>query len=180
MDSKKIKALLEKYWSCDTSLEEEQLLKDYFLSKETDENFSDSAILFQYYDQEKKKQAEGILSDKEILDLVQQSESDQVTEKKADKKEQHYLPWFGTLIRIAAVMVVGLIITFFVYRDQVKEETVATILQTDTFEDTQKAYQETMKALALISKQLNAGKQQTMKLAKFSEAEEVIKESIAN
>ena len=64
--------------------------------------------------------------------------------------------------------------------DQVKEETVASILQTDTYEDTQKAYQETMKALALISRQLNAGKKQTMKFAKFSEAEEVVKESIVN
>jgi hypothetical protein len=180
MDSKKIKALLEKYWSCDTSLEEEQLLKDYFLSKETDENFSDSAILFQYYDQEKKKQAEDILSDKEILDLVQKSESDRVTIKETDKKDRHYLPWYGTMSKIAAVLVVGLIVTFFVYRDQIKEDTVATILQTDTYEDTQKAYEETMKALALISKQLNAGRQQTMKFAKFSEAEEVIKESIAN
>lgn len=186
MDSKKIEALLEKYWSCETSLEEEQILRDYFLSKEAGNNFPDSAILFQYYDQEKKKQAENILSDREILDLVQQSESDQIAEsdqiveKEKNEEHRHYLPWFGTLSKIAAVLVVVLTITFIVYREQVKEDALASILQSDTYEDTQKAFEETMKALNLISKHLNAGKRQTMKLAKFSEAEEVIEKSIVN
>ncbi len=180
MDSKKIEALLEKYWSCETSLEEEQILRDYFLSKEAGNNFPDSAILFQYYDQEKKKQAENILSDREILDLVQQSESDQIVEKEKNEEHRHYLPWFGTLSKIAAVLVVVLTITFIVYREQVKEDALASILQSDTYEDTQKAFEETMKALNLISKHLNAGKRQTMKLAKFSEAEEVIEKSIVN
>ena len=180
MDSKKIEALLEKYWSCETSLEEEQILRDYFLSKEAGNNFPDSAILFQYYDQEKKKQAENILSDREILDLVQQSESDQIVEKEKNEEHRHYLPWFGTLSKIAAVLVVVLTITFIVYREQVKEDALASILQSDTYEDTQKAFEETMKALNLISKHLNAGKRQTMKLVKFSEAEEVIEKSIVN
>ena len=180
MDSKKIEALLEKYWSCETSLEEEQILRDYFLAKEAGNNFPDSAILFQYYDQEKKKQAENILSDREILDLVQQSESDQIVEKEKNEEHRHYLPWFGTLSKIAAVLVVVLTITFIVYREQVKEDSLASILQSDTYEDTQKAFEETMKALNLISKHLNAGKRQTMKLAKFSEAEEVIEKSIVN
>jgi hypothetical protein len=30
MDSNKIEALLNKYWNCETSLEEEQQLRDYF------------------------------------------------------------------------------------------------------------------------------------------------------
>jgi len=180
MDSKKIEALLEKYWSCETSLEEEQILKDYFLSKEDDKNFPDSAILFQYFNQEKKKQVENILSDEEIITRVLKSESDQINDKEKDVNTRHYLPWYGTLSKIAAVLVVGITITFFIYRDQVKEEAVASILQTDTYEDTQKAYEETMKALNLISKQLNVGKEQTMKLTKFSEAQEVVEKSIAN
>ncbi len=180
MDSKKIEALLEKYWSCETSLEEEQILKDYFLSKEDDKNFPDSAILFQYFNQEKKKHVENILSDEEILTLVQQSESEQLTEKEQNVKSQHYLPWFGILSKIAAVLVVVITITFFIYREQVKEEAVATVLQTDTYEDTQKAYEETMKALMLISKHLNEGKEQTMKIAVFDEAKETIEESIIN
>ena len=179
MDSKKIEALLEKYWSCETSLEEEQILKEYFLSKDVDEEFSNSSVLFQYYSKEKKKQAEHILSDKDIMNLVQ-SEGDKRTAGETKKDNQHYLPKFGMLSKIAAVLVIGISITFYVYREQVKEEAVASILQTDTYEDTQKAYEETMKALALISRQLNAGKEQTMKLAKFSEAEEIVQESIVN
>jgi len=179
MDSKKIEALLEKYWSCDTSLEEEQILKEYFLSKDVDEEFSDSFLLFQYYSEEKKKQAEDFLSDQDIMDLVQ-SEPDKITTEKKKKDNQHFLPGFGMLSKIAAVLVLGISITFYMYREQVKEEAVASILQTDTYEDTQKAYEETLKALALISRQLNAGKEQTMKLVKFSEAEELVKESIIN
>ncbi len=179
MDSKKIEALLEKYWSCETSLEEEQILKEYFLSKDVDEEFSDSSVLFQYYTEEKNKQAEPILSDKNIMDLVQ-SKTDKRVARETKKGNQHYLPGFGMLSKIAAVLVIGISITFYMYREQVKEEAVASILQTDTYEDTQKAYEETMKALALISRQLNAGKEQTMKLAKFNEAEEIVQESIVN
>ena len=95
------------------------------------------------------------------------------------KEDGHYLPWVGILTKIAAVLVIGFSITFYVYRDQLKEDTIA-VLNQDTYEDTQKAYEETVKALNLISKHLNAGKEQTRKLAKFSEAEKMVEESIVN
>lgn len=182
MDSRKIEQLIEKYWSCETTLEEEALLKEYFEGDDIPEGLGESGLLFQYFAEEKKKQADHILSDQEIVDKVlslqDKSEEDSASDNK--EKETHYLPWIGTLTKIAAVMVVGLLITFYVYREQVKEETLTTLLETDTYEDTQKAYEETMKALNLISKHLNTGKEQTMKLAKFSEAEELVEESIVN
>jgi len=182
MDSRKIEQLIEKYWSCETTLEEEALLKEYFNGDNIPEELGESGILFQYFAEEKKKQADHILSDQQILDTVLNSQEvkDRVDTKDKVEKETHYLPWIGTLTKIAAVLLVGLLVTFYVYREQVKEDTLATLLETDTYEDTQKAYEETMKALNLISKHLNTGREQTMKLAKFNEAEELIEESIAN
>ena len=182
MDSRKIEQLIEKYWSCETTLEEEALLKEYFNGDNIPEGLGESGLLFQYFSEEKKKHADHILSDQEILDEVLNLEDKTKVKaaKSTEEKEAHYLPWIGTLTKIAAVLVVGLLVTFYVYREQVKEDTLATLLETDTYEDTQKAYEETMKALNLISKHLNTGKKQTMKLAKFNEAEEIIEESIAN
>jgi len=179
MDSKNIEHLIEKYWSCETSLEEEQILKEYFQNNLSEEH-SESGLLFQYFAEEKKKQVDSILPDQELLEVIRSSEGDTKERVRTkEEKETHFLPWVGTLSKIAAVLIVLLSVTFYVYREQVKEETL-TLLETDTYEDTQKAYEETVKALNLISKHLNKGKEQTMKLAKFHEAEEVVEESIMN
>lgn len=177
MDSKRLEQLIEKYWSCETTLEEEQELKAYFGQGEIPEQFQDSGLLFQYLSQEKKKSVGSRLTDESILEKLTADETSAAAPQPT--KTEHYIPWFGTLSKIAAVLVVALGIVFYINREQVKEDTIS-LLETDTYEDTQKAYEETVKALNLLSKHLNKGKEQTMKLAKFNEAEEVVQESIVN
>jgi hypothetical protein len=175
MDSKNIDQLLEKYWSCETTLEEEEVLRAYY--RDHPEEGRESGILFQYFNEEKKKQLP--ITEEELFENLPEEvvmEASKVNETPAGG---HYLPWVGTLTKLAAVLVVLLGVTFYLNREQVKEETL-TLLETDTYEDTQKAYEETVKALNLISKHLNAGKAQTMKLAKFNEAEKAVQESIVN
>src|SRR5688572_988431 len=55
MDSKKIEELLQKYWDCETSLEEEQQLHEYFRGGHVEEHLRETATLFQYFEQQKKK-----------------------------------------------------------------------------------------------------------------------------
>ena len=52
MDSD-IKRLLERYWECETSLEEEQELRDYFNKNEVPEDWKETALLFKYFDSQK-------------------------------------------------------------------------------------------------------------------------------
>ena len=52
MDSKHAEQLLEKYWNCETSLEEEQQLRAYFRTNDIPASMKDTAELFRYFDQE--------------------------------------------------------------------------------------------------------------------------------
>jgi hypothetical protein len=55
MDSKHIESLLEKYWNCETTLEEEQQLREFFKS-EVPESMKDVAEVFRYFNAQQKQQ----------------------------------------------------------------------------------------------------------------------------
>ena len=48
MDSNKIEELLNKYWNCETSLEEEQQLQAYFREGTVPEELKETAALFRW------------------------------------------------------------------------------------------------------------------------------------
>ncbi len=54
MDSSEIKQLLEKYWNCETSLAEEQQLKEYFRSNTVPESLKETSELFRYFETQKR------------------------------------------------------------------------------------------------------------------------------
>src|SRR3990170_1104763 len=54
MDSEKIGKLLNKYWNCETSLEEEQQLQTYFREGNFPEQLKDTVALFRYFSEHKK------------------------------------------------------------------------------------------------------------------------------
>ena len=53
MDYKYIEQLLEKYWNCETSVEEEQILRSFFRQKELPEHLLRYKSLFAYQEVEK-------------------------------------------------------------------------------------------------------------------------------
>jgi hypothetical protein len=161
MDYKSIKTLLEKYWNCETSLEEETQLRKYFTSHEIHDDFREFAPLFQYFKSETKVK----LSDNFDKKLLKQIEGRRKTGK------QRYLKVY---YRVAAAVI---LILFFVTIHQrfiaVKEK--ATIVVKDTFEDPEKALEETKKALLLVSEKWNKGKANIAKLSEFNKAEKIIR-----
>ena len=54
MDFKNMEQLLEKYWNCETSLEEEQQLRDFFKGNAIPEALNETASLFRFFEEEKK------------------------------------------------------------------------------------------------------------------------------
>ena len=60
MDSKTMEQLLERYWRCETSLEEEARLRAYFASGEVDSALQRYQALFAY---QKQQQTEGLDSE---------------------------------------------------------------------------------------------------------------------
>ena len=161
MDYKGIKTLLEKYWNCETSLEEEAQLRKYFTGQAIHDDFKHFAPLFQYYKSENNKMVSNGF-DKKILE--------QIERRKKPGKLRHLKIYY----RVAAAVI---LILFFITIHQrfiaVKEK--ATVVVKDTFEDPEKALEETKNALLLVSEKWNKGKSNIVKLSEFNKAEKIIR-----
>ncbi|RAV99847.1 hypothetical protein [Pseudochryseolinea flava] len=160
MDSKKIEELLNKYWNCETSLEEEQQLKEYFKSGEIPEQLKDTAALFQYFDVSKKKSLNDIGFDNSILNSV------------APKKGKIVKLVYNSM-RIAAGIAVLVAAVWFVRQELRKSDPPSATVE-DTYDDPKLAFEETKKALMMISKSFGKAEEQARKLNMFNEAQEGI------
>jgi len=159
MDSNKIEELLKKYWACETSLEEEQQLQTYFKSGEIPEQLKDTAALFQYFDQSKKKSLNDSAFEQRVLSQVAQPAKGKV------------IRLVYNTMRIAAGVAVLMAAIWFV-RKEVRTTTPQAVV--DTYDDPQLAFEETKKALLMISKSFGKAEEQAKKINMFNEAQEEI------
>lgn len=166
MDSNRIDDLLEKYWECETSLEEEKELKAYFNKSEYDKKYADVAPLFRYYDREQKVGGLDSFFDQRIM-----AEIENVQPKAKGKGK--VLTLFGNIAKVAAVGLIVVTAGYFIKEELSKDEMKPYV--SDTFEDPEKAFEETKKALQMISKNFNKGRKEVRKLSTFNEAQEKVK-----
>jgi hypothetical protein len=159
MDSNKIDALLQKYWNCETSLEEEQQLRDYFKSGNIPEQQKETAALFRYFELQKKKSLSDVSFDAKVLSKTGKAGKD-VFMKVA----------YNTM-RIAAGVAVLLVAMWFI-RNEVRKDTPQAMV--DTYDDPKLALEETKKALLMISKGFGRAQKETKKINMFNEAKEEI------
>ncbi len=157
MDSLELTNLLEKYWSCETSLEEEQKLKDYFRG-EVPEALKETAELFRYFEQQQNM-------------TVKQSFDAEVKKKIVTKPAGRSASMYFNLARIAAGLVVVVAAGYFV-REEVRK--AYPTQNEDTFSDPKLALEETKKALMMISNSFNKAHKEAGKINLFNEAEEKI------
>lgn len=157
MDSKKLEELLQKYWDCETSLEEEQQLREYFRNEKLPDQGKEAASLFNYFEQQKNRSVNEQF-DKNVLGQL----------KKPQGKVTNLVQ---TSLRIAAGVAVLLAAVFFVRQEIRKNDAVA---MEDTFDDPQKALEETKKALMMISKGFGKAEQQAKKINLLNEAKDKI------
>lgn len=141
MDCKNIKALLDKYWEGETSLEEEQVLRRYFNEEKVAKDLEAFRPLFLYLKQEK------------------QQSSTQSFEQLVQPTNVRFL-WLKTAIAAASIVLV-LLLGGLVYQENNrpahKLAAENSALAKDTYKDPEQAYQEAKAALLLISKGLNKG-----------------------
>jgi hypothetical protein len=159
MDSNKINELLNKYWNCETSLEEEQYLRAYFREHEIPEQWKEAGILFRYFDENKKKSLIDPSFDGGIMGKIQTPKTGKVTKL------------FYNTMRIAAGIAVLIVAIWFV-RTEVRKSTPQEVV--DTYDDPKLAFEETKKALMMISKSFGRAEQETRKINLFNEAQEEI------
>ena len=167
MDSKHIEDLLQKYWNAETSLEEEQVLRHFFSSEPAfdessagkPENLSDTANLFRYFETQKKMGLNDTSFDADLK-----------------KKISHARPGgkmisMVQLVRIAAGLLVVIAATFFI-RQEVRKAYPDE--PEDTYTDPKVAFEETKKALMMISKSFNKAQKEASKINVFNEATGII------
>ena len=160
MDSKKIEALLQKYWNCETTLEEEQQLRQYFRDEAIPEQWKETAAMFRYFEENKKKSLNDVAFDSHVMATVQ------------TPKRGKMVKFFYNTMRIAAGVTVLLTATWFI-RNEVRKTTPQEMV--DTYDDPKLAFEETKKALLMISKSFGTAETQTKKINMFNEAQEEIK-----
>jgi hypothetical protein len=158
MDSNKIEELLARYWNCETSLEEEQQLREYFRSDKLPAQLKETAPLFQYFDRNKKKTLTDASFDKEVLARI--------------RPKGKMSSMVFNAMKIAAGIAV-LAVAFVVVKNEIRKSTPQEVV--DTYDDPKLAFEETKKALMMISKTFGTAEEQAKKINMFNEAQEEIR-----
>ncbi|MEM6362319.1 MAG: hypothetical protein AAF149_02910 [Bacteroidota bacterium] len=162
MDLDRIERLLAKYWECETSVEEERELQLFFLSDEAPDKWKSLIPLFQYYKHERDEKKLDTMFDERVIA--------QIEKKPSIRKHVKVRKLFYDIARVAAVGLILVTATYFI-RDDYKKTTA----DLGTFETPEEAFEETKKALQMISKNFNKGRKEAKKVAVFNTAQEKIK-----
>lgn len=159
MDSEYIDELLNKYWNCETTLEEEEVLKAHFKTSTVPEPLKETAALFQYFEERRKKNLNDISFDKQVM-------------KKVRRPKGQVTSFLYNSMRIAAGVVV-LVLAVWLVRVEVRKDAPAEFA--DTYNDPDKAFEETKKALMMISRSFSTAEEHVKKINLFNEAQEEIR-----
>lgn len=158
MDSKQIEESLARYWNCETSVEEEQALREYFANAEFEGNMKEVAAMFRYFDQQRQLEpADG--------------GPDASARRMANPKKQKLTQLLHNSLRIAAGIVV-LMVAIWLVRSEIRQDTPQELV--DTYSDPALAFEETKKALLMISKGFGTAEEQAKKINLFNEAKQQI------
>lgn len=160
MDSNRINELLDRYWNCETTLEEEQQLREYFRENDIREEWKETAVLFRYFEENKKKSLNDVSFDGGVMEKV-----------RVPRGQGKMVRLLYNSMRIAAGLAVVIVATWFV-RTEVRKSTPQEIV--DTYDDPKLAFEETKKALMMISKSFGTAEEQAKKINMFNEAQEEI------
>ena len=156
MDSDKINELLNRYWNCETTLEEEAQLRAYFRNSAIPDSLNETANLFRYFDDERTTGITDITFEKQVIKKI-----------RSPKSKTRSL--FFNSMRIAAGIAVLLVAIWLVRMEIRKNDPVEV---TDTYSDPKLAFEETKKALMMISKSFNTAEEQARKINLFNEAQQ--------
>lgn len=166
MDSEKLNGLLAKYWNGETSLEEEEQLRTFFSQADAPEHLADAASLFRYFENQKNKSLTDAGFDDKVLRKIRRSGAG------AGKVRALML----NSMRIAAGIVV-LIAAVWLVRMELRQSSPPEMA--DTYSDPKMAFEETKKALMMISRSFGTAEEQAKKINLFNEAQKEVRKKEA-
>ncbi|WP_281633734.1 hypothetical protein [Flavobacterium luteolum] len=150
MELNKIEDILEKYFQGETSIAEENQLKEYFSSPNVAQHLEQYKPMFGYFSQAKEQ--------KSTYEIPLQSKKRNVA-------------WLS--IAASTVVLLGIGTYFFVSE---KNDTTAVASQTElgTYDDPEEALKATQKALALLSNNVNVGIESVQYIKEYEQSKNKI------
>jgi hypothetical protein len=134
-------------------------LREYFRGKQIPEQWKETSTLFRYFDEYKKKT------------LTDASFDDEIMKKVKTPKQGKVVKLFYNSMRIAAGVLVLMVATWFV-RNEIRQTTPQEVV--DTYDDPKLAFEETKKALQMISKSFGSAEEKAKKINMFNEAQQQV------
>ena len=158
MELDKIENILEKYFQGETSIAEENELKDYFSSSNVAQHLEQYQPIFGYFSQVKEQK-----STQELESLTRTGEAIPLQTKKRN------VAWLS--IAASAVVLLGIGTYFYI-----SENTTPIVAQSElgTYDNPEKAFAETQKALALLSNNVNVGIESVQYIKEYEQSKNKI------
>ncbi len=160
MDSERLQQLLARYWSGETTLGEETQLREHFQGTDFPTELKETAELFRYFNEGKKKSLRDVSFEPAQLGKILRP-----------NKKGRFVALFYNASKITAGLIVVIVATWFI-RNEVRKSTPQQMV--DTYDDPKLAFEETKKALMMISKSFGTAQAQAKKINMFNEAQEEI------
>ena len=107
MDYKYINQLLERYWKCETSLEEEEILRTFFSQDELPAELKPYKSLFSYELSEAKNEALGEEFDQKLMALIEDEYAKKPNKAKVVSLTERLKPLFKAAAVVAIFLTLG-------------------------------------------------------------------------
>lgn len=148
MDYKYIEQLLERYWRCETSMEEENILRAFFSQRVIPAGLSKYRDLFVYEQDSKKEDVLGDDFDEKILSLI----GDEAAQERPRSRRMtlRLMPLFKAAAMVAFIVTLGNAAQFATRKDNTNDEINYSSYK-DTYKDPSVAYDKVESALELVS-----------------------------
>ncbi len=107
MDYKYINQLLERYWKCETSLEEENILRTFFSQEEIPAELESYRPLFAYEQQASKQDSLGDDFDQKMMQLIASTDEQNTGKTKVISLTDRLKPLFKAAAVVAIFLTLG-------------------------------------------------------------------------
>jgi hypothetical protein len=145
MESDKIEIILEKYFQGETSIAEEKQLQDYFSSLNVAQHLEQYKPMFAYFSKAKEQQ---------------------FTQDVPLQTKKRKVAWLS--VAASVVVLLGLGAYAYVYDNAPKDQALG------TYDDPEVAFEQTQKALAMLSSHVNTGIESVQYVKEYEVAKEKV------
>jgi len=155
MEIKRIKLLLQRFYSGESTIEEEKELKDFFTTNDVPRHLWAEQEMFTYYNVGGKDEILNKELENKIINTIKGAEQDEAI-RFVNRKKIFYM------VSSAAAVVALLIVAYFAF--------IFDTSMQDTYDNPEIAYMQTKETLLFVSAKLNEGTKDLYAIGKFDEA----------